>query len=48
MRMHMRLLLGLVDRALRSRDDLPMENLVLRQQLAVYARFTCSWCGLKR
>ncbi len=38
MRMYMRLLLGLVGRTLRSRNDLLMENLVLRQQLAVYAR----------
>ena len=38
MRMYMRLLFGLVGRALRSRNDLLMENLVLRQQLAVYAR----------
>ena len=38
MRIYMRLLLGLVGRALRSRNDLLMENLVLRQQLAVYAR----------
>ena len=38
MRMYMRLFLGLVGRALRSRNDLLMENLVLRQQLAVYAR----------
>ena len=38
MRMYLRLLLGLVGRTLRSRNDLLMENLVLRQQLAVYAR----------
>jgi len=38
MRMYTRLLLGLVGRTLRSRSDLLMENLVLRQQLAVYAR----------
>ena len=38
MRMYMRLLFGLVGRALRSRNDLLMEDLVLRQQLAVYAR----------
>ena len=30
MRMYMRLLFGLVGRALRSRNDLLMENLVLR------------------
>jgi putative transposase len=38
MRVYLNLLLGLLRRALRSRDDLLMENLVLRQQLAVYAR----------
>ena len=38
MRMYVLLLLGLVGRTLRSRNDLLMENLVLRQQLAVYAR----------
>ena len=38
MQLYLRLLLGLVWRALRSRNDLLMENLVLRQQLAVYAR----------
>ena len=38
MRMYTRLLLGSVGRTLRSRNDLLMENLVLRQQLAVYAR----------
>ena len=38
MRMYVRLLLGLVGRILSSRNDLLMENLVLRQQLAVYAR----------
>ena len=38
MKLYLRLLLGLVRRALRSRNDLLMENLVLRQQLAVYAR----------
>ena len=37
MRMYMCLFLGLVGRALRSRNALLMENLVLRQQLAVYA-----------
>ena len=34
MRMHLRLLFGLGDRTLRSRNDLLMENLALRQQLA--------------
>jgi transposase InsO family protein len=38
MPMYLRLLLGSVGRTLRSRNDLLMENLVLRQQLAVYAR----------
>ena len=38
MRMYMGLVLGFVGRVLRSRNDLLMENLVLRQQLAVYAR----------
>ena len=38
MRMYTRLLLGSVGRTLRSRNDLLMENPVLRQQLAVYAR----------
>ena len=38
MRIYVYLLLGLVARVLRSRNDLLMENLVLRQQLAVYAR----------
>jgi hypothetical protein len=38
MQLYVRLLLGLVRRMLRSRGDLLMENLVLRQQLAVYAR----------
>lgn len=38
MSLYLKLLLGLLRRALRSRDDLFMENLVLRQQLAVYAR----------
>jgi len=32
------LLLGLLRRVLRSRDDLLMENLVLRHRLAVYTR----------
>ena len=36
--LYLNLLLGVLRRALRSRDDLLMENLVLRQQLAVYAR----------
>ena len=36
--LYLNLLLGALRRALRSRDDLLMENLVLRQQLAVYAR----------
>jgi hypothetical protein len=34
--MYMRLLLGLVGRMLRSRNELLMENLVSRQQFAVY------------
>lgn len=38
MRLYLNLLLGVLQRLLRSRDDLLMENLVLRQQLAVYAR----------
>ncbi len=38
MRLYLRLLLGLIGRTLRSRNDLLMENLVLRQQLAVYTR----------
>ena len=38
MQLYLRLLFGLARRALRSRNDLLMENLVLRQQLAVYAR----------
>jgi hypothetical protein len=38
MSVYLNLLLGLLWRVLRSRDDLLMENLVLRQQLAVYAR----------
>ncbi len=38
MRLYLSLLLGLVGRTLRPRNDLLMENLVLRQQLAVYAR----------
>jgi len=38
MGLYLQLLLGLLRRAVRSRDDLLMENLVLRQQLAVFAR----------
>ncbi len=38
MHLYLCLLLGLARRALRSHNDLLMENLVLRQQLAVYAR----------
>ena len=38
MPLYLYLMLGLARRALRSRNDLLMENLVLRQQLAVYAR----------
>jgi len=38
MRLYLNLMLGLLRRLLRSRNDLLMENLVLRQQLAVYAR----------
>jgi putative transposase len=38
MQLYVRLLLGLARRAWRSRSDLLMENLVLRQQLAVYSR----------
>lgn len=38
MRLYVNLRLGLLRHVLRSRDDLLMENLVLRQQLAVYAR----------
>ena len=38
MRLYLNLMIGLLRRVLRSRDDLLMENLVLRQQLAVYAR----------
>ena len=37
MRIYMRLLLGLVGRALHSGSDLLTENLVVRQRLAVYA-----------
>ena len=39
MRLYFTLLLGLLRRVLRSRDDLLTENIVLRQQLAVYARW---------
>ena len=39
MRLYFTLPLGLVRRVLRSRDDLLTENMVLRQQLAVYARW---------
>ena len=38
MRLYVRLLLFLARRAARSRGDLLIENLVLRQQLAVYSR----------
>ncbi len=38
MRLYVRLLIGLVRRSMRERRDLLIENLVLRQQLAVYAR----------
>jgi hypothetical protein len=38
MRIYVRLLLSLVARALRSRNDLLMENRVLRQQFVVHAR----------
>ncbi|MSP21595.1 MAG: helix-turn-helix domain-containing protein [Dehalococcoidia bacterium] len=38
MRLYLNLLLGTMRRLLYSRDDLLMEALVLRQQLAVYAR----------
>ena len=38
MRLYLNLMIGLLRRVLRSRNDLLMENLVLRQQLAVYAR----------
>ncbi len=38
MQLYLRLLFGLLRQALRSRNDLLIENLVLRQQLAVYAR----------
>jgi hypothetical protein len=38
MRLYQRLLPGLLARTPRPRDDLLMQNLVLRQQLAVHAR----------
>ncbi len=38
MRLYVRLLIGLLRRSTRGRRDLLMENLVLRQQLEVYAR----------
>ena len=38
MRLYVGLLIGLVRRAMSRRRDLLIENLVLRQQLAVYAR----------
>ncbi len=38
MRLYVRLLIGLLRRLVRERRDLLIENLVLRQQLAVYAR----------
>ncbi len=38
MRLYVRLLIGVLRRSMRLRRDLLMENLVLRQQLAVYAR----------
>ena len=38
MRLYVGLLIGLLRRAVRRRRDLLIENLVLRQQLAVYAR----------
>ncbi len=38
MPLYLYLLLGLARRSLRSRSDLLIENLVLRQQLTVYAR----------
>ena len=38
MQLYLRLLFGPLRQALRSRNDLLIENLVLRQQLAVYAR----------
>ena len=38
MRRYIRLLIGVLRRSMRARSDLQMENLVLRQQLAVYAR----------
>ena len=38
MRLYVRLLIGLLRRSMRERRDLLMENPVLRQQLAIYAR----------
>ena len=38
MRLYVRLLIGVLRRSMRLRRDLLMENLMLRQQLAVYAR----------
>ena len=38
MGLYVRLLIGLVRRSMRGRRDLLIENLVLRQQLAIYAR----------
>ena len=38
MRLYVRLLIGLLRRSMHERRDLLIENLVLRQQLAVYAR----------
>ncbi len=38
MRLYVSLLFGLLRRSMRARRDLLVENLVLRQQLAVYAR----------
>ncbi len=38
MRLYISLLIGVLRRSMRARRDLLMENLVLRQQLAVYAR----------
>ena len=38
MRLYVRLLIGLLRRSMRGRRDLLIENLVLLQQLAVYAR----------
>ncbi len=38
MRLYVRLLIGVLRRSMRAHRDLLMENLVLRQQIAVYAR----------